>query len=46
MIDKIVTRRFLEEYYDSSFSMFENCCRACWCCIRKKKLNEFKEKWF
>ena len=46
MTDKIVTKIFLEEYYDLSFSMFENCCGARWCCIRKKKLNEFKRNGF
>ena len=46
MIDKRVTRRFLKEYYDLSFSMFGNCCGAYWCCIRKKNLNEFKGNGF
>ena len=46
MTDKIVTKIFLEEYYGLSFSMFENCCGARWCCIRKKNLNEFKRNGF
>ena len=29
MIEKIVTRTVLDEYYDLSFSMFEDCCGEC-----------------
>ena len=33
----LVGRKYLEEYYNSSFKQFENCCGVCWCCIRKKQ---------
>ena len=43
----IVGRKYLEEYYNSSFRMFENCCGVCWCCIKKTSiLNEFEKKRF
>ena len=46
MLDRIVTRKFLEEYYNLSFSTFEDCCGDCCCCFRKKNLNEFKRNGF
>ena len=32
----IVGRKYLEEYFNSSFKQFENCCGECWCCFFKK----------
>ena len=43
----IVGRKYLEEYYNSSFKQFENCCGVCWCCIGQKSiLGEFEKKGF
>ena len=43
----IVGRNYLEEYYNSSFRMFENCCGVCWCYIKKNQFwNEFEKKGF
>ena len=43
----IVGRKYLEEYFNSSFKQFENCCGECWCCLKKKSiLDEFEIKGF
>ena len=42
---KIVDRKYLERYYNSSFLMFEDCCSECWFCKRRKTIqDEFKKK--
>ena len=46
MLERIVSRNFLEEYYNASFSLFKDCCGECWCCLRKTKLNELKRNGF
>lgn len=41
----VVGRKYLEEYFNSCFTQFENCCGVCWCCLRKKQiLEEFEKK--
>ena len=41
----IVGRKYLDEYYSSSFKQFEICCGVCWCCFLKKSiLDEFEKK--
>ena len=43
----IVSRKYLEEYFNSSFMQFENCCGVCWCCFKRKSiLDEFEKKGF
>ena len=43
----IVGRKYLDEYYSSSFKQYENCCGVCWCWIKKKSiLDEFEKKGF
>ena len=43
----IVGRKYLDEYYSSSFKQFEICCGVCWCCFLKKSiLDEFEKKRF
>ena len=43
----IVGKKYLEEYFNSSFMQFENCCGVCWCCFKRKSiLDEFKKKGF
>ena len=43
----IVGRKYLEEYFNSSFMQFENCCGVCWCCLKRKSiLHEFEKKGF
>lgn len=43
----VVSRKYLEEYFNSSFMQFENCCGVCWCCLRKKQiLDEIGKKRF
>ena len=44
---KIVTRKYLKEYFEKSFSSFEFCCGECWCCKRRNLiLQEFENKSF
>ena len=43
----IVGKKYLEEYFNSSFMQFENCCGVCWCCFKRKSiLDEFEKKGF
>ena len=43
----IVGRKYLGEYYRSSFKQFGNCCGVCCCCFKKKSiLNEFEKNGF
>ena len=37
---KIVDRKYLERYYNSSFLMFEDCCSECWFCKRRKTIQD------
>ena len=40
----IVGRKYLEEYFNSSFMQFENCCGVCWCCFKRKSISDEFEK--
>ena len=44
---KIVTRQYLKQYFEKTFSSFQFCCAECWCCKRRQLiLQEFENKSF
>ena len=44
---KIVTRQYLKQCFEKSFSSFQFCCGECWCCKRRQLiLKEFENKSF
>ena len=44
---KLAGRKYLHKTLYCSFDGFEDCCKNCWCCLRKKVIRkEFEKKGF